>query len=133
MTTALEGPRRRRAPFTAIGLLWALVVVALYYEQLWRIMAAGPSSWDVPELGQSLWYMGLPFFAEAVLRAASGVASAIVVAAAVIGAGSLLDRWFTPDDLRPHERLIVRFSNGAGILATIFLAMACFGAFRAGP
>ena len=130
MNNAPDRSRNRQALFLSLGLLWALVVVALYYEQLWRIVAAGPSSWDIPELGQSLWYMGLPFLSEAAGRAASGIAAAVVVAAAMIIAGSLLDRWFTPADLRPHERLIVRFSIGAGVLATIFLAMACLGAFR---
>jgi len=133
MNNAPDGWRNRRALFTSIGLLWALVVVGLYYEQLWRIIAAGPSSWDIPELGQSLWYTGLPFLSEAAVRAVSGVVSAVVVAAGISGAGTLLDPWFTPADLRRHERLIVRFSNGAGVLATIFLAMACLGVFRPGP
>jgi hypothetical protein len=130
VNSAPDRPRHRRALFTSIGLLWALGVVALYYEQLWRVIATGPASWDIPELGQSLWFMGLPFFSEAALRAVSGIASAVVVAAAVTGAGSLLDSWFTPAELRPHERLIVRFSNGAGLLATLFLVMASLGAFR---
>ncbi len=130
MNNAPHGSRDRLALFTSLGLLWALGVVALYYEQLWQIIAAGPSSWDIPELGQSLWYVGLPFLSEAALRAVSGVLSAVVVATAITGAGRLLDAWFTPADLRPHERLIVRFSNGAGVLATICLAMACVGTFR---
>ena len=130
MSSAPDGPRHRGALFASIGLLWALVVVVVYYNQLWQILAAGPSSWDIPELGQGLRYTGLPFLSEAAARAVSGVAAAVVVAAAMMGAGSLVDGWFTPGDLRPFERTIVRFSNGAGMLAMLFLAMACLGAFR---
>ena len=130
MNNAPDDARYRQALITSISLLWPLVVVALYYQPLWRVIGTGPSSWDIPELGQGLWYTGLPFLSEAALRALSGLASAVVVAAAMIAAGSLLDRWFTPADLHPHERLIVRFSTGAGVLATTFLTMACLGVFR---
>jgi hypothetical protein len=133
MSGASDRISHRRTVLTAIGLIWALAVLALYYSQIWQVLASGPSSWDIPELGQSLWYFGLPFFSEAAWRAVSGIAGALVVAAAMMGAGTLLDGSFTPAGLRPHERNIIRFSNGAGVLATLFLAMAYLGAFRPGP
>jgi hypothetical protein len=111
----------------ALALGWAALVVAVYYRQLWTLLAAGPSAWSLPELGQSLRWRGVPFIGEAALRAASGIASAAVVVLAVWTSGRLVARWLVPPDATRAERRIVEWATGVGVFAYALLGLALAG------
>jgi len=113
-----------------VSLGWIAVVAAVYYRQLWTLLAGGPDVWAIPELGQSLRHTGLPFAGEAARRAAAATASAAVLLSAMLGAGRLLDRWLTPVGLAPSERAVVWFANGACAWSLALLALAAAGLYR---
>jgi hypothetical protein len=120
-----DGVRLRGA--VALALAWAALVVAVYYRQLWILLAAGPSSWSLPEVGQSLRWNGVPFVREAAARAASGVLAAAAVILAVWASGRLVSRWTVPPDATGAERRIVEFSTGVGVFAYALFALALAG------
>jgi len=111
------------------ALAWAVLVVGVYYRQLWAVLAAGPSAWSLPELGQSLRWSGVPFIREAIARAASGIAAAAAVVLAVWTSGRLVARWVVPSDATRAERRIVEFATGVGVFAYGLFALALAGWF----
>ena len=123
------GARSGAAVLTAIVLGWMGVILAVYYRQLWPLLAA-PGGWTMPELGQGFMHRGLPFAYEAALRAASAIGTAAVILTALTGAGWLLDRWLTPASLAARERVVVRLGNGACAWSLFFLGLAAAGWYR---
>jgi hypothetical protein len=141
MPVAAELPRRDlsgiRVRTQLNGLLilslgWIALVLAVYYRQLWWSLAAGPSAWTLPELGQGLRHSGFPFAREAATQAVSAIGSAAIMLIAFSGTGRALERWLTPPALTPAERAVVRFANGAGVWSLVFFALAGLGLYRPG-
>lgn len=121
--------RLRRRAYLALALAWAVIVVAIYYRQLWILLAAGPSAWSRPELGQSLRYTGIPFLHEAVSRAASGIGAAVLVVLAVWTCGRSISRWIVPADANAGERRVIELGTGVGVFAYALFVLALSGWF----
>ena len=126
--TYRESRSGRRLLLTLSG-AWAALLLALYYEQLWPAIAGGPSAWGDGALDE-LRSSGVPYLREAVSRGVSAVAVAAVIAAAMLAAGGAADRLLTPPGLARHERLAVRFANGAALLSMLLLGLALAGFYR---
>jgi 4-amino-4-deoxy-L-arabinose transferase-like glycosyltransferase len=129
---ALElSPPGRWRPRAAIGLAlaWAALVAAVYYRRLWLLLAAGPSTWSLPEVGQSLRWTGVPWLRDAIARAAFGIGAAAVVVAAVWTCGRLATRWLVPPDATRGERRVIEFATGVGVFAYALFALAAAGWF----
>ena len=128
-----DGPARRTRTAwiaTALALGWFAVVAAVYYRQLWWLLAAGPDAWSIPDLGQSLRHDGLPFVRQAATSAVRAIGAAGAIVVAFVAAGRLADRWLTPPSLTATERLVVRFANGAGAWSFGCLALAGLSLYR---
>lgn len=126
-----DGPARRtRTAWIALALGWFAVVAVVYYRQLWWLLAAGPDSWSLPDLGQSLRHDGLPFVRQAAISAVGAISAAGAIVIALVAAGRLADRWLTPPSLTRTERLVVRFANGAGAWSFGCLALAGLSLYR---
>ena len=122
--------RPRPSRLIAVGLaVWALLVLLVYYRQLF-----GAGVWTegvgYPDIGQSLLQTGLPYWREALWRAAKGIGSAALVIAAVAGAGRLTSPWLLPGNAARVERWVLTYANGAGVLAYSLLALALAGLYR---
>ena len=116
--------------FLAVSAAWAAIVIALYYNQLWALIGAGPAGWSLPDLGQDLRATGLPHVREAAGRALAAASSSALVVCAMLGGGALVDRWLLPPGLAWRERFVVRFANGAGVLGMALFILALAGAYR---
>jgi hypothetical protein len=122
----------RTAPHLIAWVIWAFVVVAAYYRQVWQLSS---SLWspltDLRALRQA-WLSGFPAWPEAFARAAGGLAGATLVLLAAQPLGALACRivaWRPPDR---RDRLLARTSLGLGVLAYLSLALAFGGMYTVG-
>jgi hypothetical protein len=100
--------------------LWAAVVVAFYYEQLWRMLRTGRSAWVIPVISELAWPLSSASVAAA--QAVVAIAAAVMVLLAVFAMGAGLCaalRW------RPDDGVdAVLFRAGAGFAALIYVSLA---------
>jgi hypothetical protein len=129
---ALEDATHARPAQWAVFLLTlcATVVLIVYFRNLWALLASGPHSWVLPELGQTLRFTGLPYVREALLRAATAAAATTIVLAAIAAAGRVSTRALLPESATPTERLVIGYAFGVGVLAYSLLALAWMGVYR---
>ena len=138
MPVAAQITRHDRPGVGAIGsrllgvivIAWMFAVLGVYYRRLWPLLAAGPGSWTLPDLGQGLLHGGVPHAGAAAVAAASATGAAALLATAFAGTGRIFDGWLTPPQLTPGERLVVRFGNGAGAWSVVLLGLAGSGLYR---
>jgi hypothetical protein len=108
--------------------VWTVAVPAIYYRQVWHMLAG--SRWDAWAAAMTQLGPALPFWGQAVQQAASGVGGALLllVTATVLGLGiSHVLRWSYNSWM---ERLPFAASLGIGAFACIGLALAVIGWYR---
>jgi 4-amino-4-deoxy-L-arabinose transferase-like glycosyltransferase len=108
----------------AATLAWAAVALAIYFRHAWRLVSGVEGRWVWPEVGQTLRYTGLPYAHEALARAATAFGGASLCVLAIVGAGALVARILLPKTESRSERLVLAFALGAGVLGTVFYALA---------
>ncbi|HBY94679.1 MAG TPA: hypothetical protein DEP84_12085 [Chloroflexi bacterium] len=70
--------RGRWRLLAALWLFWAIALLAIYYTQLWRLVAAGPANWErLPRAGASWRGLGLFVAGGLALLGAQGVVAPI--------------------------------------------------------
>jgi len=125
----------------ALWLLWAVVLLMVYYKRLWHLFTVGPSAWVADNrslaLVLPLWHLfatgpsawGLPAFGEALTRALAAIfgAGLVLLAAQVLGIGICrLLRWH-PEDWR--EGLLYHTAVGLGAVSYFSLGLAVLGLY----
>jgi hypothetical protein len=129
--------------FAFIWLLWAFLLLAFYYRQVWRLFALKPRAWvrdnyslfvffqsgrDFLTSGWSSWY--LPNMVEAFVRIVMATFGFVLImlSAQVLGIGlRRLLRW-SPDNWR--EALLYQTGIGIGALSYLFLSLALLGVYN---
>jgi hypothetical protein len=120
----------RHAGPVILWVLWAVVVLAFYYERLWRMLATGRSAWVVPVFPGLAWPLSSLPAAAARSAVAVAAASAVLLAVVALGAGlCALLRW------RPEDRvdaLLFRAGAGFGVLMYLSLGLAAVDRYTEG-
>src|SRR5688572_12947387 len=100
-----------------LWVLWAVVVLAFYYERLWRMLATGRSAWVVPVFPGLAWPLSSP-------------AAAAARSAVALGTGlCALLRW-RPEDW--VDALLFRAGAGFGVLMYLSLGLAAVDRYTEG-
>ena len=130
MTSRALAVRNAGTIRSAIALLcgaWVVLVAAVYYRQLWRVLAGGLGPWPILDGPRD---STLPFIGEAARSAALALGGATLLMAAAITAGLAIVRVARWGLDGPVERLAVAAGIGIGALANLGLLLAALGAYR---
>ena len=130
MTLRALAVRHARTRTSAVALLcgvWVVLVAAVYYRQIWRVLAGGLGRWPILDGPRD---PTLPFLSEAVRSAVVAFGGATLLMMAAISAGLMIGRVARWELDGPVERLTVAAGIGIGVLANLGLALAAVGAYR---
>lgn len=127
--------RQRRWLITG-WLVWLGLILAVYYRQLWRLLAFGPGAWQqnyysLFVFGTALRRLaggGFPAAYEAGGRLVTAVVGFLLVLGAAQVVGFWLLRWF---DVNWQDRFLYQTALGLGGLSYLSLALAGLGLYTA--